>query len=101
MVVSVKKHFAEGWIQREIAHISSHWRKVSAVVKTSKNPKLVKRVQDVVFWGRIHEIKVKQVLNSKRLQKEHDIAQICTLNFWRKRTDSEKREEKKENAKSS
>lgn len=32
------------------------------------------------WW--IHEVKLQQILHSKRLEKKDNIGQVCPLNFW-------------------
>ena len=53
----------------------------SRVVQGSQHPQLVERVVDVVLGGRVHEVKVQEVVHVQRLEQEHGVAQVGALDL--------------------
>jgi len=37
---------------------------------------------DFYLWRWIHKVKLQEILNTQGFEKEDDIGQICTLDFW-------------------
>jgi len=66
----------------EFSHPSSELGQVTVVIQGSQSIQLFKGSDKRLWWRRVHEIEVNQIINTERLQHEDDRSQVGSLYFW-------------------
>mmetsp|Transcript_33920 Transcript_33920/g.85062 ORF Transcript_33920/g.85062 Transcript_33920/m.85062 type:complete len:319 (+) Transcript_33920:351-1307(+) len=80
-----QQHLGQRRVKRELHHLAAHGCERASVVQSGEDPELVHGVEDVVLRGRVHEVKLQQVLHVEALQQQHDIAQVGALDLRHRR----------------
>mmetsp|Transcript_4277 Transcript_4277/g.7890 ORF Transcript_4277/g.7890 Transcript_4277/m.7890 type:complete len:484 (+) Transcript_4277:523-1974(+) len=81
-LLRVDEHLRQCGVERKLHHLPAQLGQCPGVVERPQHPELVHGVQDVVLGRRVHEVELEQILHPQTLQKQHYVAQICSLDLW-------------------